>query len=401
MAASPIPPSGVSLYTPSSGSGYGGYKLTPQQIYATVRQAGFQGNDAVTATAIALAESAGITNNSLFTPGSGASVGLFQVTAGSSGGYSIQALTDPLTNAKQALALYNEPASGGGTRGFEPWTTYNTGAYKQYLSQATQAAFQWGADQSGVLAGKAPSGEFEVVNQTQATGLVGTSSGVNYSSFTQALQAALAGGFAGFGTKGSPTDTDPTLPNLGPLQIGLDPQGTPAPGTGSQTSGSTPSQSSSSSSTSVGHDIVADLELGALLVVGGIVALVSAYKLAGGGKGPDAVPELWWALMWTGGAAAYSGATASNPLCVLNAAISGKAGNCKGTLPHGGVWDALGVLLGGLGLKSLLGHLASSGGNSTGGSGSEGKSTEPDEPGAPEEPAPAPEPPAELPVELP
>jgi Lysozyme like domain len=118
--------------------------LSPAQIYAVARKAGFSTTSAITATAIALAESggnAGVVNNN---PGTGdLSYGLWQINMIGSLGPSRRSqyglssnddLKDPLTNAKVAYAL-----SGGGNN-WSPWTTYTRGTYRSYISAATSGA---------------------------------------------------------------------------------------------------------------------------------------------------------------------------------------------------------------------------------------------------------------------
>lgn len=79
---------------------------------------------APTAAAIALAESSG---NPMAHNASGAS-GLWQILGNPFPGNAF----DPLTNARMAVAKWRG-APGGGDN-FSPWVTYETGAYKQFLS---------------------------------------------------------------------------------------------------------------------------------------------------------------------------------------------------------------------------------------------------------------------------
>jgi len=118
-------------------------KLTLAQIYADARQAGFDPASAVIAAAIALAESGGrpdaIGDVSLETATWGPSVGLMQIRTlkaqtGTGGTRDITQLSDPMSNLVAAYSI-----SGGG-KDWSPWTTYNTGAYRQYLDQAAAAA---------------------------------------------------------------------------------------------------------------------------------------------------------------------------------------------------------------------------------------------------------------------
>lgn len=114
---------------PSGGtqpSGQG--QLTGPQVAAYLSQAGWSGPDLVTIVAIAKAESgwnAGAVQKGQ--PQATTGWGLLQVTPGDS------SLLDPLTNAKAGYAKYKA------ANGFTPWTTYTGGAYKAFLTDATNA----------------------------------------------------------------------------------------------------------------------------------------------------------------------------------------------------------------------------------------------------------------------
>jgi hypothetical protein len=87
-------------------------------------------------TAIALAESSG--NPAAVNPGVGAggrptneySVGLWQINTLVHKTYSVDQLKDPVTNARQALSIYNSP------EGLNAWGAYQDNRYKQYLTEA-------------------------------------------------------------------------------------------------------------------------------------------------------------------------------------------------------------------------------------------------------------------------
>lgn len=108
--------------------------LTPLQIKAYAAAAGFTGNGLITIIAIALAESGGQTH------------GKDNVNADGSrdrGLYQINSRWHPEVSDAQAYnaALASKEAfriSQSGTN-FNPWTTYSTGIYKNYLKQAQQA----------------------------------------------------------------------------------------------------------------------------------------------------------------------------------------------------------------------------------------------------------------------
>jgi hypothetical protein len=108
--------------------------LTAQQIAALAIQAGFTGDDAATATAIALAESSGKTGavgDLTITPGG--SIGLWQINLKYHPEYTRDQLLDPQTNANAAFAIYS--AAGG----FTPWSTYKGGQYQAHLDDASTA----------------------------------------------------------------------------------------------------------------------------------------------------------------------------------------------------------------------------------------------------------------------
>ena len=127
--------------------GVQGQKYSPTQIYQIAVQAGFSPIDAVTATAIALAESGGQTNviNSI------GATGLWQIYDGNyPSNPRAQALSDPLQNAREAYAKY---AASQKTKcgGWWPWASYDEGpcaysgtdrnnSWRTFMSEAQAAA---------------------------------------------------------------------------------------------------------------------------------------------------------------------------------------------------------------------------------------------------------------------
>lgn len=101
-------------------------------------QAGGSPSSAPTAAAIALAESGG-TSTALNSTAPDYSVGLWQVNyygdlygpRSAAYGSPIQLANDPLAQARAAVSI-----SGNGAD-FSPWTTYTSGAYRQYLTGAS------------------------------------------------------------------------------------------------------------------------------------------------------------------------------------------------------------------------------------------------------------------------
>jgi hypothetical protein len=113
--------------------------LTPAQISYYAQNAGFTGQDLITAVAIALAESSGNLNNYNPETAAGApqgqgSYGLWQIYLYKHPEDAGVNLYDPQTNANAAFAIYS--AAGG----FSPWTTFGSGAYQAYLVPAASAA---------------------------------------------------------------------------------------------------------------------------------------------------------------------------------------------------------------------------------------------------------------------
>lgn len=121
--------------------------LSPTAIAQLASDAGFSGQDLTTATAIALAESSG--NPSAYNPETAAgaptgqgSYGLFQIFLTAHPEYSASDLLDPSSNASAAYSVYSQAG------GFSPWSTYISGAYQNFLSQAQAAVDSLGLGDS-------------------------------------------------------------------------------------------------------------------------------------------------------------------------------------------------------------------------------------------------------------
>lgn len=111
-------------------------KLSASQIANVARNAGFSGNDLVTAVAIALAESSG-NPQALGDTGIGeGSFGLWQINSyyHPEFGPDFTTLYDPQVNANAAYSVYR--ASGNS---FKAWSTFNNGAYVAYVSDVQNA----------------------------------------------------------------------------------------------------------------------------------------------------------------------------------------------------------------------------------------------------------------------
>lgn len=115
--------------------------LTPENITALASSAGFQGNDLVTAVAVALAESGGKTDAynpevaaAGGTPGGKGSQGLWQIYVKVHPEFGGLNLNDPQINAQAAFQVYQ--AAG---RSFRPWSAFKTGVFAQYMPVAASA----------------------------------------------------------------------------------------------------------------------------------------------------------------------------------------------------------------------------------------------------------------------
>ena len=109
-------------------------KLSASQIAQYASNAGFQGEDLITAVAIALAESSGdpnIVGDLNITKGG--SIGLWQINIRWHPEFTADQLKDPQQNANAAYSIYE--AAG---ESFTPWSTYKTGAYLAKMPDATQ-----------------------------------------------------------------------------------------------------------------------------------------------------------------------------------------------------------------------------------------------------------------------
>jgi surface antigen len=105
--------------------------LHANQVTSIASQAGFSGGDLQIAVAIAFAESSFDTAATNSDNNGSKDYGLWQIN--STHGYdSALLLSSPQYNANAAFRIYTQ--SG---RNFTAWTTYNSGAYRQYLNLAT------------------------------------------------------------------------------------------------------------------------------------------------------------------------------------------------------------------------------------------------------------------------
>lgn len=110
--------------------------MTISDIATVAGNAGFQGQDLITAVAVAMAESSG--NPDAFGDagiGQG-SFGLWQISSKYHPEYGpdFASLYDPQANANAAFAVYS--AAGNS---FTPWSTFKAGSYEQFLDSAAAA----------------------------------------------------------------------------------------------------------------------------------------------------------------------------------------------------------------------------------------------------------------------
>lgn len=120
--------------------------MTPAQIAAVAANAGFSGDDLITAVAIALAESQP-PGNEQSVGDQGTSFGLWQIHLPAHPEFEGFNHLDPQVNAHEAFDIYSNP---GGT--FRDWSTYFNGRYRNFLQDAATGVAQLtGAQPSPVV----------------------------------------------------------------------------------------------------------------------------------------------------------------------------------------------------------------------------------------------------------
>ena len=110
--------------------------MTIDDIITVATNAGFSGDDLVTAVAVAIAESSG-NPNALGDIGIGqGSFGLWQINSKfhPEFGPNFSTLYDPQTNANAAYAIYTQAGNS-----FTPWSTFKTGSYQQFVTSVAAA----------------------------------------------------------------------------------------------------------------------------------------------------------------------------------------------------------------------------------------------------------------------
>lgn len=102
-------------------------------VVEAARNAGFSGDDLVTAVAVALAESSGRPRATNENTNGSKDYGLWQInTVHQGAGFNPNKAFDPEYNAKWAHRLFQES-------GWKPWVAYNTGSYEKFLDDARAA----------------------------------------------------------------------------------------------------------------------------------------------------------------------------------------------------------------------------------------------------------------------
>ena len=130
----PVEPSATCTVT----STLAGTHLSDVQIAQYARNAGFHGHGLVISIAVALAERSGWTQAVLVDSDCSRDRGLWQINSFWHSEVSDAQAFDP---AGCASAAFNISSSGND---WTPWTTYDNGAYQQFMSRAQTAANQVG-----------------------------------------------------------------------------------------------------------------------------------------------------------------------------------------------------------------------------------------------------------------
>lgn len=110
-----------------------GEQYSAAQLATLAKNAGFSGDGLVDAVAVALAESSGFTKALLVNENCTRDRGLWQINDYWHPEVSEQQAFDPVQNAKAAYDI-----SSQGTA-WDQWSTWESGAYKDYLPDAEQA----------------------------------------------------------------------------------------------------------------------------------------------------------------------------------------------------------------------------------------------------------------------
>lgn len=111
--------------------------MTPAQIAAVAANAGFSGDDLITAVAVALAES-NPPGNEQSVGDQGTSFGLWQIHLPAHPEFEGLNHLDPQVNAHEAFDVYSTAGES-----FQPWSTYSVnGSYRNFLQDAATGVAQ-------------------------------------------------------------------------------------------------------------------------------------------------------------------------------------------------------------------------------------------------------------------
>lgn len=117
---------------------------TFQQLAAYAQQAGFPADQAATAAAIALAESSGNPDASHVNNNRSTDYGLWQINSIHGSLLAGKNWRDPVTNAQMAFRVWSDAG-----RKWTPWSTFNSGSYRQYMNGTVLASGSAGASSAG------------------------------------------------------------------------------------------------------------------------------------------------------------------------------------------------------------------------------------------------------------
>lgn len=137
-AAGTEPPHAAQTLDCTQQSILGGWHLNDTQIAQYARNAGLHGNGLVISIAVALAESQGWSQAVLINTDCSHDRGVWQINSRWHGEVSDDQAFNPVTCAQATARI----SSNGND--WTPWTTYNNGAYNQFMSRARTAASQAG-----------------------------------------------------------------------------------------------------------------------------------------------------------------------------------------------------------------------------------------------------------------
>lgn len=113
--------------------------LSPPQIFAYARQAGFSVGEAVIMTAIAGPESGGRTDATHKNNNGSTDLGVWQINDDANADVlSMGDWRDPAINARMARVIYKR-------QGYSAWSVFKSGKYRDYLGDAMKASAGGGA----------------------------------------------------------------------------------------------------------------------------------------------------------------------------------------------------------------------------------------------------------------